>query len=98
MIMPKGTLCAVDYNGCTDLIYTNNIGEQFFICLLTEPFRKGTYDHVVAWQADVAELECYDPIGEPMWLEGVGKTDIHDWKIGNDDGYLLERCRDKFDK
>ena len=96
MRMPKNTLCVVDYNECTDLIFTNNIGEQFFICLLADPIRKNNYGHVVAWQAEVAELECYDPIGEPMWL-GADVNDVYNWKNG-EDGSLLEICKEKLNK
>lgn len=82
-----------------DLVYVNNIGNEYLLTEAVSPFGDGTYDIIVAFPMDksVGDLEfgLFDAVDDPKWF--CGACYVKDYMSGKSKE-LLKACQDYLDE
>jgi hypothetical protein len=82
-----------------DLVYVNNIGNEYLLTEAVSPFGDGTYDIIVAFPMDksVGDLEfgLFDAVDDPKWFAGA--CYVKDYMSGKSKE-LLKACHDYLDE
>lgn len=74
-----------------DLIFVNNVGDEFILTEAVSPLGDGTYDIIVAFPKSEEEDGIFNMERDPRWW--CGASEIDDFLKGKSNN-LLDNCRD----